>query len=145
MGFGNVDSAIGGNQYIIGVRQMGRRITNLTGGTNSHQQFALRAELHYRTTDVGSIRIEIDLGLIGHAGISHPDVTFMIHIHAVRPQNLTGTKLGHYAAIGVQLHHGIDFRIKPAGVGTTAITSPDMNAIDININRAHRTPAAAIW
>ena len=122
---------------------MSRRIASLATGAQGHQQLTLRAEFHYRVTLACRPGVFFQFPGIGSTGIYHPYIAFAVHVHAVWPDNQAGAETGEHIAIRVQLDDRIDVG-HGTRVSTATVTRPNIDAIDIDIDRAHRSPAATI-
>ena len=143
MRFADINPAIGGNQYVIRLSQVCRRIAHLTRRTDGHQQFSFRAEFQYRATVITRSGVGLQFTLICQTRISNPDIAFSINIHAMGPDNLTRSERGNYATARIQFYNRIDVAGR-AGIGATSITCPDMDPIYVDIHGTDRTPSASI-
>ncbi len=143
MRLGDEDAAVGSNQDVVRLGELRRRIARLTGRAERHQEFSLRAELQHRVALALGVGELLQFGFGCRARIDDPHVALAIDIHAVRPEDLSRAEALHDLAVGIELDDGIDVRAR-AHIGAAAIAGPDVFAVDVDVDRAHRSPSPSV-
>ena len=66
-----------------------------------------------------------------------------IDVHAVRPEDLSRAEALHDLAARIELDDRIDLRAG-ADIGAAAIAGPDVLAVDVDVDRADRSPSPSV-
>ena len=133
---GAISTSLGSVNFVGGSPASPRR-------AEREQHLALRAELDDGVALALRVGELLQLGRGRRPRVDHPHVALLVDVHAVRPQDDAGAKALHDLAARIELDDGIDGRAG-AGIGAATIAGPDVLAVGIDVDRADRSPLAAV-
>ena len=139
MAIGDVDGAVAGDDHVARLIEGCSAGGTNPRGTQSHQEFTVRAELHDHMPLAFAPRVLP----VGTRRVGHPDMTRRVDVQPVWLDQHAAAEAGDDPSGGVELEDGIEVKAGTAVVAAS-LRDPNVLAVPVHVDATSRPPFAAI-